>query len=168
MAKKKTQAKRGRGRPKTKVADRIKKRLRARGAAKKIVRNAAKAGLTDKQTADVLGVSVRTLHAWKADPEFASLLKKGKEESDRSVEDSLFVRASGYSIREVTTERADDGNLVVTKVVEKHVPADTTAQIFWLKNRKPADWKDRREITGADGKPLLEGIEVTVVNGTQA
>lgn len=169
----KQKSKRKPGRPKEKVGDRIKKRLSAPGASKKIVEGAAKAGLSDVQMARVFGVTERTLNRWKADEQFMSAIKKGKAHADKTVEDSLFIRAQGYSITEVTREPVLTGKgkvttkLSITKIIEKHVPADTTAQIFWLKNRKPEDWRDRREVTGADGKPLLEGIEVTIRNGPQ-
>jgi hypothetical protein len=177
MTKQKKKAKRKVGRPKEKVFDRVKKRLDAPGAPQKIVEGAARAALTDTQIAGVLGITERTLNAWKVDPEFLSALKKGKDQADRLVVDGLFVRAQGYSITEVTREsvvtakgvdgKPDTVELRIAKVVEKHVPADVTAQIFWLKNRQPKDWRDRREITGADGAPLLEAIEVTVRNGPQ-
>lgn len=148
------------GRPKEEVFDRVKKRLTAQDAPEKIVENAGAAGLTDEQTATVLGIGERTLRMWKADPEFLAALKKGKAKADKSVEDSLYVRAMGYSFDEVTVT---DG--VVTKIVTKHMAADPTAMIFWLKNRKPKDWRDRREVTGADGAPILEGVQITIVKG---
>ncbi len=46
---------------------------------------------------------------------------------------------------------ADDGQLVITKVVTKMVAPDTTAQIFWLKNRKPDDYRDKREVEHSGG-----------------
>ena len=131
-----TSPKRGRGRPKEKVADRIKKRLRARGAERRIVRNAAKVGLSDTQIAGVLGVTERTLNRWKADEQFMSALKEGKEHADKAVEDSLFVRALGYSIKEVTREPVMVGKkkvrpvIQVTKVLEKHqVPFNRMSEL---------------------------------------
>ena len=47
------------------------------------------------------------------------------------------------------------GELVVTKVVEKEVLPDTTAQIFWLKNRKPNDWRDKKDATVSIDKPII-------------
>lgn len=48
--------------------------------------------------------------------------------------------------RFVSTLRDDSGELVVTKEITKEVLPDTTAQIFWLKNRRPDKWRDKRDI----------------------
>jgi hypothetical protein len=148
------------GRPKEKVFDRIKKRLTAEGAPERIVENAGKAALTDAQLAGVLGVNECAIHRWKVDPAFVQALKKGKAQADKSVEDSLYVRAIGYTYDEVTVDEKNG-----TKTVTKHMAADPTAMIFWLKNRKPKQWRDRREVTGADGAPILEGVQITIVKG---
>lgn len=115
----------------------------------------ARLGLTDAQMAAVWGVSEATIKNWKgAAPEFARALRVGKPEADAEVVASLFHRARGYShdavkIFMVDETRIDaDGTTTVTKVPVKvpyveHYPPDTTACIFWLKNRQPALWRDR-------------------------
>ncbi|MGQ7112292.1 hypothetical protein ACUOFC_32080 [Escherichia sp. TWPC-MK] len=73
-------------------------------------------------------------------------MAKGKEVSDREVENALFKRATGYTYEEVIVEREEkDGAFqsVETKRVKRQVPPDSTAIIFWLKNRKPQAWRDR-------------------------
>lgn len=113
----------------------------------------ARDGLTDEQIATNVGINVATLYDWKNKyPNIAEALKDGKDVADRQVENALFKSALGYTFDEVTKELKDD-ELVVTKVVHKEVQPNTTAQIFWLKNRKRAEWRDRVEnaITGADG-----------------
>lgn len=113
----------------------------------------ARDGLTDEQIATNMGISAATLYNWKRDHlEIFDALKDGKDVADRQVENALFKSALGYTFDEVTKELKDD-ELVVTKVVHKEVQPNTTAQIFWLKNRKRAEWRDRVEnaITGADG-----------------
>lgn len=113
----------------------------------------ARDGLTDEQIATNMGISVASLYNWKRDHlEIFEALREGKEVVDRQVENALLKSALGYMYDEVTEERRDD-ELVVTKVVHKEVQPNTTAQIFWLKNRKRAEWRDRVEnaITGADG-----------------
>ena len=100
-----------------------------------------------------MGITDSTFYEWKKKySEFSEALKEGKEVVDRQVENALLKSALGYMYDEVTEERRDD-ELVVTKVVHKEVQPNTTAQIFWLKNRKRAEWRDRVEntITGADG-----------------
>lgn len=116
----------------------------------------AKEGLTDYEIAKRLGIGVSTLYEWKNKfPEFSEALKRAKKQADFRVEDSLNKRANGYKYNEVTKERIKlydgEGNvvgqeLVTTKVVTKEVKPDTTAQIFWLKNRKPDVWRDTKNI----------------------
>lgn len=105
----------------------------------------ARDGLTDEQIAHNMGIATGTLYRWKKEhEEISDALKKGKEVVDIHVENALLKRALGYEYTEVTRERiADlDSELVVTKMVTKEVVPDTTAQIFWLKNRKPDVWRN--------------------------
>lgn len=102
----------------------------------------ARDGLTDEQVAHNVGISRSTLAVWKNKyPDLSDALKRGKEVVDRQVENALLKRALGYEYEEVTFEAG-----VETKRVRKEVQPDTTAQIFWLKNRKPADWRDKRDV----------------------
>ena len=89
-------------------------------------------------------------------PEISEALKKGKEVVDRQVENALLKRALGYSYEEVTKEICENpetGNLEmkITKKVKKEVVPDTTAQIFWLKNRRPDKWRDKRDVEHSGG-----------------
>lgn len=112
----------------------------------------ARDGLIDEQIAKNLGVAVSTFHSYKNKfPELRESLKRGKEVVDREVENALLKRALGYQYVEITEE-----NGVETKRVIKHVSPDTTAQIFWLKNRKPADWRDKRDIEHSGSINLAE------------
>ena len=112
----------------------------------------ARDGLTDKQIAHNIGISEQTLNVWKKNyPSFSESLKRGKEVVDRQVENALLKRALGYKYKETTRELITNkhtgiSELVVTKIVEKEVVPDTTAQIFWLKNRKPEEWRDKRQV----------------------
>ena len=72
-------------------------------------------------------------------------VKKGKEVADIEVENALNKRAFGYSYVEVKTTTNAAG-ITTTTEITKEVAADTTAQIFWLKNRKPKEWRDRKDI----------------------
>lgn len=106
----------------------------------------ARDGLTDEQIAHNMGVAYSTLKVWKEKySAISAALKRGKEVVDREVENALLKRALGYTYNEVTQEADELGDLSVTKVVTKQVSPDVTAQIFWLKNRKPAEWRDRKE-----------------------
>lgn len=112
----------------------------------------ARNGLTIEQIANNLGISKTTLYKYTEDHiELSERLKKGKEVIDIEVENALLKRALGYKYEEVTKEKilnreTKQYELKVTKVVTKEVQPDTTAQIFWLKNRKPAEWRDRKEV----------------------
>ncbi len=112
----------------------------------------ARDGLTDEQIAHNIGVRRETLYDWmKKYPNISNTLKRGKEIVDVQVENALLKRALGYSYTETTSEREFDPNtgqyqMVVTKTVTKHVVPDTTAQIFWLKNRRPDVWRDKQNV----------------------
>lgn len=105
----------------------------------------ARDGLTDEQIAGNMGVSRSTLNSWKDRyPDILDALKKGKEIVDRQVENALLKRALGYEYEEIK-EKYEFGELSERTVTKKQVAPDTTAQIFWLKNRKPKDWRDKQE-----------------------
>lgn len=119
----------------------------------------ARDGLTDEQISHNLGINAATLYDWKKKyPEISEALKKGKEVVDIQVENALLKRALGYRYKEITKELTSNG-IEVTKIVEKEVQPDTTAQIFWLKNRKPAEWRDKQsvEVSGNINNPF-EGL----------
>lgn len=115
----------------------------------------ARDGLVDEQIAENIGIRAGTLYDWKNRfPDISEALKKGKEVVDRQVENALLKRALGYTYAEITYE-----NGVETKRVIKEVVPDTTAQIFWLKNRKPEIWRDKREISTEDNDQVMEFIK---------
>jgi len=117
----------------------------------------ARDGLTDEQIAHNMGISRKTLAEWKN--KYAPIrdtLKNSKEVVDRIVENALFKKACGYTVQvkkpikvrkveynEETGKKIREVEEIVETVEEVHVPADTTAQIFWLKNRKPEAWRDK-------------------------
>lgn len=106
----------------------------------------ARDGLIDEQIASKMGINIATLYAWKNKyNDIFEALKKGKEIVDVAVENALLKRALGYGFEEVTEVR-EAGVLVQRKVVKKHMAPDTTAQIFWLKNRRPDLWRDVKKI----------------------
>jgi len=115
----------------------------------------ARDGDTDKTIAQKLGVSEVTLHKWKKDkPSFLEALKKGKEIVDRQVENSLLKSANGfYYEEEMVTNKGD----VVT--VKKYEKPNTTAQIFWLKNRKSVEWRDKQHLEHSGGLNIRQQFE---------
>lgn len=102
-------------------------------------------GATDREAAEFFDVAESTLHLWKhTQPEFSEALKVGKATADNRVEQSLYRRALGYS-HDAVKMHTVDGAVQITPYVE-HYPPDTTAAIFWLKNRRPDDWRDKAEV----------------------
>ena len=111
-----------------------------------LAENYALLGATDDELADFFGVSKQTLNKWKKDyPEFLDSLKRGKDIADSNVASKLYNRAIGYDFEETHTV-CKNGLVVGEKHIKKHQPADTTAAIFWLKNRQPEKWRDRKEL----------------------
>lgn len=125
----------------------------------RMAKKAADLGATDRDVAELLGVSETTVNAWKLQhEEFSEALKVGKETADARVEQSLYRRALGYSHDEVHIT-AYEGVVTQTPIV-KHYAPDTTAAIFWLKNRQPEFWRDvkAQEISGPDGSKLIINV----------
>ena len=138
----------------------------------------ARDGLTDEQIAHNIGINVKTLWDWKVrfDP-ICNAIKKGKAPVDIQVENALLKRALGYEYEEVTTEITETpyidkrGKERVRK--QKHVKKtkkivlpDTTAQIFWLKNRRPDKWRDKPAEANND-KPEDDGF-LAALSGSAA
>lgn len=114
----------------------------------------ARSGLTDEQIAHNIGIHVATLYTWMSKHgEIREALKRGKEVVDFEVENALLKRALGYEYDEITYENGKE-----TKRVRKQVVPDTTAQIFWLKNRKPDEWRDKRNVS--DTSESDDGVEI--------
>jgi hypothetical protein len=109
-----------------------------------------KAGAINTQLADKLGVHIDTIHEWrKVYPDFKDAIKRGKGEADALVQRSLYERAMGYSHRAVKIFCTKTGEIVEHEYIERF-PPDTTAMIFWLKNRQPEEWQDvnKTELSG--------------------
>ncbi|MGD6773352.1 helix-turn-helix domain-containing protein [Staphylococcus simulans] len=102
----------------------------------------ARDGLTMIEIARNIGISKQTLYTWeKKSPDLLDALNTGRDYADRKVEESLFMSAIGYEY--VEEQLSDEG---VPIPVKKYAKPNTTAQIFWLKNRKPEKWRDKRDI----------------------
>ena len=102
---------------------------------------------TDEDLADFFDVSVATISNWKNDhPEFLEAIKSGKDQADAHVAERLYNRAMGYSHKEDKIFNNNGEPLIVETV--KHYPPDTTAAIFWLKNRQRDKWRDVKDING--------------------
>lgn len=103
----------------------------------------ARDGLTDEQLAEKMGINPATLYDWKnKHPEISEALKKGKEIVDIQVENALLKRALGYEYMEERVEISEKDGRKVIQTTKTALP-DTTALIFWLKNRRPDAWRDK-------------------------
>ncbi|MHA2069236.1 MAG: terminase [Candidatus Thorarchaeota archaeon] len=119
----------------------------------KQVKALANKGWIDAEMAEFFKVDVSTWNRWKdAHPEFQESLKDWKSEADSKVERCLFERATGYSHPE---EKVFNymGEIITHETV-KHYPPDTTAGIFWLKNRDQKNWRDKQEIDHNIKEPM--------------
>jgi len=115
---------------------------------------------TDEQLAKFFDVPTRTIDNWKKRyPEFLQAIKRGKEEADARVSESLYDRAMGYEHEDVDI-RVVQNKIVKTKII-KHYPPDPTSMIFWLKNRQPQTWRDKHDLehSGKDGGPIIVEIQ---------
>ena len=122
-------------------------------------------GCTDKQMADIWGVSETTITNWKKQyPPFLASIKSGKEEADAKIAEALYHRAKGYKRKE-TKVFCQNGE-IITHEYEEHMPPDTAAAFIWLKNRQGKNWKDRHEQGEASEGPKyiqFDGVDINAV-----
>ena len=130
-------------------------------------RKLTRLGATDKELAEFFEVSEQTINVWKKrHPEFVESLKAGKALADGEVAEKLFQRATGYEHKAVKiVADARTGAEHQVEYVERY-PPDTTAMIFWLKNRRPDLWRDRVDNThsGPNGGPIQARIGIEFVS----
>lgn len=123
-------------------------------------------GATDAQLADFFEVSVSTINLWKVQhPKFSESIRVPKAQADERVEQSLFRRAMGYEHDEVDIKVVDKE--IVMTPIRKYYPPDTTAMIFWLKNRNPEQWREMKavELSGPDGGAMqIKRIEFDIID----
>ena len=130
----------------------------------------AKKGVNDKEIFKELGICKTSFYKYQEQfSEFMDSLKKGKEQADDNVDNASYIRAVGYDYEEQVTEVriSEDGTQhpSLVRTFKKHMPGDVTAQIFRLKNRRPKEWRDARniELTDKDGASLApRPIEITI------
>lgn len=107
----------------------------------------ARSGLIDAQIAKKIGIAPQTLCEWvRRFPSFGEALKKGKKPVDDEVESALLKSALGFEYEETITEiieQPDGSHRKQVKRFKRYAPPSNTAQIFWLKNRRPEKWRDK-------------------------
>ena len=123
-----------------------------------LIKFMCRSGLIDSDIAKELGINRATLFRWKDKyPEVKEALTTSKTFIDSLVEDSLLKRALGYELDVVEETESETFKGIETKTTRKktHIAADTTAIIFWLKNRQSKNWRDRHDNTLIE----LENVE---------
>lgn len=126
-------------------------------------------GATDEEIAEEFGVTPRTIYNWKhTRPEFFQSLKAGKDGADDRVERSLYQKAVGYHYTEKQAIKVKTGpntEEVVLVDVQRFQPPDPTSMIFWLKNRRKEQWRDKVDNvhSNPDGSPLDLSLRVSFV-----
>jgi len=125
-------------------------------------------GAIDKKVADFIGCGITTFHKLKNEiPEIVEIQKESKRHIDDEVQSALLKRALGYEYEEKhSTMKVDtEGNASVAEIrtVTKAIPPDTIAAIFWMKNRRPEEWRDKHEVEGTTR--VITGFEFEQVNG---
>lgn len=108
-------------------------------------------GYTDAELADFFEVSESTINKWKLDyPEFSESIKRVRPSLMQKLV-TVFINAMGFVAPDIDIRVIE--NRIVETPLEKYYPPDTTAAIFWLKNRQKDKWRDKvdHELTGKDG-----------------
>ena len=131
----------------------------------------ARDGLIDEDIAHNMHVNPSTLRRWKNDfKEISDALRLGKDSADRIVESALYRKAIGYDktlkkpikVRRVAFDdngrKIEEYEEIIYAEETIHIPADTTAQIFWLKNRKPEQWRDKADMAVTPSNGVLESL----------
>lgn len=114
-------------------------------------------GYTNEKLADFFNVAVSTIHEWRHEHQsFSDALKAGKEGADAELAQTLYDRAKGG--KRIVKQKISDG---VAFDLEEELPPDTTALIFWLKNRQPHLWRNNPD---ADSKEEQKPIEIKIVD----
>jgi hypothetical protein len=121
-------------------------------------------GLTIEHIAKFFDVPVSTVFNWRDNhPELLDALKYSRDYADSEVAESLFNRANGFTRKYVEPVVLKTGEIIDVEK-EQYYPPDTTAQIFWLKNRQPDLWRDKREYTVKVDLSLAERMN-SVIQG---
>ena len=117
-------------------------------------------GLTEPQMAAVFDVTTATITTWKqTHPTFLAALKAGKDDADAKVTQSLYKRATGYTHKAVKIFANPNTGAEQVIEFEERFPPDTTACIFWLKNRQNANWRDRRDVEHSGTLTLAQALK---------
>jgi len=109
-----------------------------------IARKACTEGATNATLATRLAVARGTVDNWIATiPEFGEAVRKGRAIADDAVVSALYARATGFKQPAIKFFHYRGETKREEHTV--HLPPDTHACIFWLRNRRPEEWREKRE-----------------------
>jgi len=124
-----------------------------------------KKGSSIKSACALVEISQETFYKWRKEKvEFSETIKRAMAIPDKTVENALYksaIMGHSYVEREFKAISNKEGTRIIeipVKSVKKFIPPNVTAQIFWLKNRCPEEFKDRTEIEHSGG------IEAVIVS----
>lgn len=138
-----------------------------------LAESCAREGMVDEDIANKLGISTTSYYEYQNRyPEFAEAIKKGKRPVDIEVENTLLKRALGYTVEEKITEVKIDEKTGQTKpvsvrTVTKHIQPEVGAIAFWLKNRMPNKWRDRRDLE-LKTAPVMKSVDISNMTHEEA
>jgi len=121
---------------------------------KPVILNLARRGKTNSEIAMLLGVCEATFYYWLKNyaPDLSESLKEAIADPVSNVEKALYERAMGYSCQETKVHMTKSG-VIKTRDVIKHYPPSETAMKYYLGNKKPEDWKEKREVEVTGDEP---------------
>jgi hypothetical protein len=131
-----------------------------------IAEKATRVGFTVKELADLFNVTPTVINRWiLKHADFAAAIRLGRGHADDRIERNLFMRACGYDY--IAEKPMNVGGQIEIAQYKEHVKPDIVAQIFWLKNRRPENWRDVQqhehgnagEFANMDDKQLMEEIQ---------
>ena len=140
----------------------------------------ASQGLCDKDIAKALGISVASFYNYQNEHlEFLESLKKGKKPVDSDVVSALLKNALGFTIivkkafkvkntEYIEGKKVSEKEEIVLADEEQYISPDTTAQIFWVKNRLPEDWRDKKEYGFSELPPILKPIDLNATDDSSS
>lgn len=134
-----------RGRPKEDLYEKWVKGM------EEVIKADCREGADRKGLARRLGCGLTTITRLHRDyPAFRELLREDKEIADLKVVSSLYKRALGYeyeeTVQKVLVGKDGAGQTTAIEKRRRHVPGDTLAALAWLRNRRPEEWRDKKEV----------------------
>lgn len=128
-------------------------------------------GSVDHELAKKMKVHPSTLYEWmKKYTQISDAIKNVKHVADAKVENSMFKSSVGYyyieeqpiKVKKVYKDemnrRVEEETIEVVPV-KKYQPPIPTNQLFYLKNRRPAAWKDKQQVEIESKTPITLIIE---------